>query len=57
MKATQRAGSGDAPWIEERGERYGNNRKMMADQKVNRKRALKAKIKAEDRRNHFSSEE
>jgi hypothetical protein len=47
MKAMQRAESGEAPWVAERGERYGNNRKMMADQKVKDRRIRRAKIKAE----------
>jgi len=45
MKATQRAESGEAPWIEKRGPRYGNNRKMMADQKTKQRRILRAKDK------------
>lgn len=45
MKAMQRAESGVAPWIEERGPRYGNKRKAMSRAKVEDRRRTRAKDK------------
>jgi len=42
MKAIQRAESGEAPWIEERGERHGNSRRMEAHLKVVKRRNKRA---------------
>ena len=47
MKAMQRAESGEAPWIEERGERHGNNRKLEAELKRRKRRIKRAQDKAE----------
>ena len=47
MKAIQRAERGEAPWIEERGERHGNNRKLEAEMKRRRRRIKRAQNKAE----------
>ncbi len=41
MKAIERAAAG-AYWIDERGERYGNNRKMWASLKVKERRIKRA---------------
>jgi len=45
MKAIQRAESGDAPWIAERGKRHGNKRHMEAHLKVVKRRNKRASDK------------
>ena len=53
MKAMQRAESGEAPWIAERGERHGNNRRYISNAKKvarrNKRAAEKAKVEKEIR--------
>ena len=51
MKSAERADTG-AHWIEERGPRYGNNRKLVARLKKQQRKINRAKLKQEGRNGH-----
>ena len=50
MKAIQRAESGEAPWIEKRGPRFGNNRKYWALMKWKHRKSRRNKERTVGRR-------